>query len=273
MASKLLVFAFLICTGTQTNFAQDRDHGFALYLLPPSITSSDLAKLDVKQLKPNGKPFITADDISWYLKDNHELTLDYEVGLRLKKLAVPVSGRPFVVFSGDEPVYAGAFWNSFSSISFKGVVINVSNLKGDFPLLKLELGYPPLASENVSFDPRPDPRIFKALEKRSVLREEVWMYGKCRNIYSTGKRRNSYVFTFTVSSVVKSTYPLPEVVFEIFDDYGKSLRSAVEAGWKRVDQLNIEWHMNREKDILLKFTRRVSDKPEKVYLADFEIKD
>lgn len=270
--AKLFVFALITLAGIQAVAAQD-NKGFALYLLPSNFKAKDLSKLNIKQIKPHGKPFITADDMYWYLKDTHVVVLDYQTGLRLKKLNVPASGRPFVVFSGDEPVYTGAFWNSLSSISFKGVVINVSDLKGDFPDVKLDLGYPPLATNDISFDPRPDSRIFKALEKRGVLREEVWMYAKCRQIAATGKRRQSYLFTFDVSSVVKSTYTGREVVFEIFDDAGKSLRSAVDAEWKRVDQFNIEWGINTQKEILLKFHRRVSDKPENVYLSDFEIKD
>lgn len=272
MANTLFILALLVYVGVHNNFAQD-NKGFALYLLPPDAKAAGLSKLNIHQIKPKGKPFITAEDISWYLKDTHEVVLYYEAGMRLKKLKVPVNGRPFIVFSGDEPVYTGAFWNSFSTKSFKGVAINVSDLKGDFPVLKLDLDHPPVDEKHISFDPRPDARIFKALKDRSVLMEEVWMYGKCRQIQATLKRRASFIFTFEVTSVVKSNYSGNEVVFEIFDDTGKSLRSAVEAEWKRVDQRNIEWNINTQKEILLKFIRRVSDKFEDVYLSDFEIKN
>lgn len=272
MGNPFFVFAFLIFAGIQTIFAQDKE-SFALYLLPPDLKADELAKLDLKQIKPRGKPYITGDEISYYVKDTHEMTLHYEAGLRLKKLDVPVSGRPFVVFSGGEAVYTGAFWKGFSSIGFKGVVIDVSDLKGDYPQLRLDLDYPTRPPTAISFDPRGDARILKALEKRSVLREEVWMYGKCKQIRATMKRRASFVFTFDVTSVVKSTYAGSEVVFEIFDDTGKSLRSAVGAEWKRVDGFNTEWNIDTQREVLLKFHRRVSDKPENVYLGDFEIKE
>ena len=177
------------------------------------------------------------------------------------------------MFAGGEPVYTGAFWSSLSSINFKGVTIDISDLKDDFRVLKLALGYPALDAKHIAIDPRPNRRIFRALEKYGVLREQVWMYGKCKQIRSTGKRRNSYVFTFDVISVVKSTYDRPEVVFEIFDDTGKSLRSAVEADWESKTQLGEKWRFNAQKEILLKFERSVGDKVDNVYLDDFEEKD
>jgi len=271
MANKVLILAFLTLAAFQMNFAQTENR-FELYLLPPSVKSKDLAKLDLKKLKPVGKPFFTSDDISSYVMDTHEIILYYPIGLKLKKLEVPVSGRPFVVFVGGKPIYTGAFWTGLSSISFRGVTIDVSDLKSDFPVLKLELDYPPLAPKHIVSDPRLDPRIFLALKTRGVLREEVWMYGKCRQIEATQKRRQSFVFTFDVTSVVKSTYEHPSVTFEIFDDYGKSLRKALDAEWKSSSNYLNRWRFDAEKVILLKFERHVADKPQNVYLRDFEVK-
>jgi len=67
MATQLFIFALLIFAGTQIGFGQD-DKDFALYLLPPNIKAPDLSKLDIRKLKPSGKPFITANDIAWYLR-------------------------------------------------------------------------------------------------------------------------------------------------------------------------------------------------------------
>jgi hypothetical protein len=38
------------------------------------------------------------------------MVIHYEAGRSLKQLEVLVGGRPFVVFSGDKPIYSGAFW-------------------------------------------------------------------------------------------------------------------------------------------------------------------
>lgn len=252
-------------------FAQDNSE-FALYLLPSSIRSADLAKLDIKKIKPVGKPLISTGDISSYVKDRHEMVLYYEAGLRLKKLLVPVGGRPFVVFAGRDPIFAGAFWTSISSISFHGVVINVTDLKGDYPVLKLDLDYPSTAKNSTAFDPRSDPRIVRILVNNSKLREEVWLYGKCQEVRPTRKRRQSFVFTFDVTSVVRSTYGSPQVVFEDYDDNVSSLRSAVQAD--RPERYAEEGlPCDSKKLILLKFQRLVSAKPQPVYLEDFEVND
>ncbi len=252
-------------------FAQN-NKGFALYLLPENIKSEELSNLDIKKIKPAGKPFISINDISTYLKNTHEFVLHYEETKRLRKLKVPVSGTPFIVFVGDEPIYTGAFWNGFSSVSFKGVVIDVSNLVGDFPTLKLELDYPPLATKNISFDPRPDQRIFNDLKKNDRLYEQVWLTGKCKKIRATGKRRQSYVFTFAVVSVVKSTFEENEVSFEIFDDAGKPLRTALQAESVSNSYVEENWRFTN-KEILLKFNRLVSDTKRNIHLVDFEMTD
>ncbi|MEO7508276.1 MAG: hypothetical protein ABIZ95_13615 [Pyrinomonadaceae bacterium] len=267
----MLIFAVVFCSGLQMAFAQDNS-GYALYLLPPSIRSADLAKLDIKKIKAAGKPLITTTDISSYVKDRHEMVIYDQAGLRLKKLVVPVGGRPFIVFAGGEPIFTGAFWTSLSSISFHGVVINVTDLKGDYPVLKLELDYPSTAANSTTADPRSDPRIMRILEKNSKLREEVWLYGKCKEVRPTQKRRQSFVFTFDVTSVVRSTYDPSQVVFENYDDKESSLRSAVQVAWP--DRYGVEGlPCDSKKLILLKFQRLVSATPQPVYLESFEVKD
>ena len=267
---KRLLGLILVLTCFQMSSAQDKKE-FFLYLLPESIDARTLSKRDLKKIKPRGKPFLTTGDVWRYVKDTHEMMLDHEATERLKKLKVPVSGRPFIVFVGDEPIYTGAFWTGFSSISFRGVAIDIAGLKGDFATLKLELDYPPLAPKNIGFDPRPDARVFQAFENKSVLYEQVWLSGKCRSVRPTGKRRQSYVFTFDVASVVKSTYNFPEVTFEIFDDHGKSLRAAIEMKWNEEDR---RWtNFDPQKEILLKFERQTTAKdPASLALRDFEPK-
>lgn len=252
--------------------AQD-EKDFALYLLPEKIGAQRLARLDLKKIKPPGEPFLTREDLWSYLKDTHEIKLGFRATARLKKLKVPAGGRPFVVFAGGEPVYAGAFWNGFSSLAFKGVAVDVANLTGDFAEIKLELDYPPLAPKNPAFDPRADERIFKILESGGKLYEQVWLSGTCKKIRATGKRRQSYVFTFAVTAVVKSTYELADVSFELYSDArGGDLRRALRAEAVANSYVEENWGFDAEKEFLLKFERRVRGAPHEIYLKDFEPK-
>jgi hypothetical protein len=268
----LPLIIFFYC---QMIFAQDDSQKsfFNIYLLPDGIKASRLSTLKISRLKPEGKPFLSGRHIYRYIKDTHEIQLDYTGAAQMKKLKVPVGGKPFVVFAGDEAVYAGAFWQGFSSISFKGAVIDVADLKGDFPVLKIELDYPPLSPKNAADDPRPDARVMRALEKDGLLYEQVWLRGKCRKIHATGKRHQSYVFTFAVTSVVKSKYDAPEISFELYSDFGgEKMRAALRAEFVSGSRTEQNWRFDAQKEILLKFERQVTtQKNPPIYFADFEI--
>ncbi|MBS1797083.1 MAG: hypothetical protein JSS81_24865 [Acidobacteria bacterium] len=265
---RILVLSALLGALVQMTFAQ-KNKGFALYLLPDRIKSAELDKLDVGKLKPEGRPLLTTEDVFSYVRDRHEMRLYYEAGKRIKNLAVPVSGRPFAVFVDDEPVYAGAFWTSFSSVSFRGVAVDVAGLEGDFPTLKFELDYPPLAPKNPAADPRSDERIFRAFENAKRLYEEVWLEGRCQSIKGTGKRRQSYVLTFAVERVAKSTWTAPVVTFEVFFDVPESPLTALGAEMIPNDQGPEKWKFDARKKLLLKFERNVGS-PEQMYFKGFE---
>lgn len=269
MLIKALIILAMVCLAARASMAQKKGE-FALFLLPSNVKAKDLDKLDLRKIKPTGKPFIGTEDIWSYVKDTHAMVLNYDAGIRLRRLDVPVTGRPFVVFAGDEPVYAGAFWTSLSSFSFPGVVINVSDLTGDFPEIKFTLGYPTSAEQPPANDPRSDPRLLLALQNNGRLREEVWLRGRCREIHPTGKRRQSFVFTFDVTAVIRSAYKHNSVTFEIFDDTGKSLRSAVGATWSGTAYAEKNLQCDAKKEILLTFERLVSERDQPLYLKDFE---
>jgi hypothetical protein len=258
----------------QAVFGQDDSlkGSFNLYLLPDNIKANQLSGLEISQLRPTGKPFLSKQDIRRYIKDTHEIQLDYTGAAQMKKLKVPVSGKPFVVFAGGEAIYAGAFWQGFSSISFKGVAIDVANLKGDFPVLRLELDYPPLSPKNIAFDPRPDARLMQALECDGILYEQVWIRAKCRKIDATGKRHQSYVFTFAVTSVVKANFELADISFELYSDFGGAkMRAALRAEFSANTRREQGWTFDAQKEVLLKFERKVpADKNSRLYFAGFE---
>src|SRR5262245_33091640 len=133
MRTIFFLCSILILAGFQMTLAQGDKKEFKLYLLPPGIKSAELSKLNIKKIKPRGKPFLSTEDIDLYVKDTHQITINYTAALRLKSLKVPVDGRPFIVFVGNEPIYTGAFWKGFSLMSFRGVAVDVANLKGDYP--------------------------------------------------------------------------------------------------------------------------------------------
>jgi hypothetical protein len=113
-------------------------------------------------------PVITMDDIARYEKETHSIELTPPAYERLMQMGVPVNGRPFIVCLDGKPVYAGAFWVPWSSISFDGVVIMLPALM-DSTTVQIELGYP-----GPDFfrgkDPRNNKKIFRSLEQAGKLK-------------------------------------------------------------------------------------------------------
>jgi hypothetical protein len=68
---------------------------------------------------------------------------------------------------GRDPIYLGAFWPLYSSLSFDGVVIPVPLM--DEPVIQITLGYPS-PSFFAGEDPRSDPRILQALAQAGRLK-------------------------------------------------------------------------------------------------------
>ena len=87
---------------------------------------------------------------------------------RLRALAVPVDGLPFVVRVGDETIYRGALWTPISSLSYEGIVI-MQPFDPAGRTVRLELGYPSPQFARGE-DPRSDGRIRAALEQAGKLR-------------------------------------------------------------------------------------------------------
>ena len=87
---------------------------------------------------------------------------------RIAGLEVPIApGIPFVVCVDGEPIYRGAFWASYSSASYDGIVIDVLPAVNMEPL-RLQLGYPG-PDFFTGEDLRADARIFQALKEAGKL--------------------------------------------------------------------------------------------------------
>jgi hypothetical protein len=265
----IAVFTLFVCA--MHIQAQEKAKEFALYLLPnPGKRQERLHAQDISRLKkPAGEPLISMSDIDHYQKDRHEIGLHYTAALKLNKLALELRGRPFAIFVGEEPIYAGAFWPSNWSQSYDGVNIDTFDFKGDFPVLKLRFGYPREKFATVP-DPRSDPRVFRAFEDAKMLRQELVIRGKCKIMKDTMKRRAGIVFTFSVDSVLKGNYKDREITFETWADMeGGKLMDALGA---RGIPYGDNWTFDKDKEVLLKFEQRtdLSAQPYWFWFRTFE---
>jgi hypothetical protein len=141
--------------------------GFSIYLTDASITPDKLPMLSHVELED--QPIMTMADIVSYVQETHEITLTAAGYERIHALQVPTSGRAFMVCVDGQPIYAGAFWASYSSQSYDGVVIDPILVTQDKPVIQIQLGYP-----GESFfrgeDPRSDPRVLQAFEQAGKLK-------------------------------------------------------------------------------------------------------
>ena len=159
----LLLFVLFALTACSA----EKQGGFALYLLADEVTPQQLPVLSHLELAD--APFLTEGDILSYQQSSHEIELSATGVDKLQQLDVPVSGIAFAICVDREPIYTGAFWAAYSSLSYDGVVIDPTLVSLENPVIQVNLGYPG-ASFYRGDDPRSDPRIFTALEKAGVLK-------------------------------------------------------------------------------------------------------
>jgi hypothetical protein len=148
-----------------------RSGGFAIYLVDEAITAHEMLQVDVGALGLEETPIISFYDVVAYDAATHEIQLADSAYERLGALEVPVQGLPFVVCAGSERIYGGAFWVSYSSLSYEGVVIDIFPAMADDPgrTLRIQLGYPQSPELFVGEDPRSHPRIIESLEAVNKL--------------------------------------------------------------------------------------------------------
>jgi hypothetical protein len=140
--------------------------GFAIYLtkqdIPPA-QMEDLSHVDIAE-----RPIITISDIITYDAQEHELILTVSAFERIYQLDVPVRGKSFIVCVDERPIYWGAFWVHWSSLSFEGVTIWKPLSLEEPNVIRLELGYP--SSElYTGEDPRSNPVVIESLEQAGKL--------------------------------------------------------------------------------------------------------
>jgi len=124
LVSGILVSSICITSegeGEGEGFVEEFVEGFAIYLtkqdIPPA-QMEDLNHVDIAE-----RPIITISDIITYDAQEHELTLTVSAFERVSQLDVPTRGKSFIVCIDKRPIYWGAFWVRWSSLSFDGVTI------------------------------------------------------------------------------------------------------------------------------------------------------
>lgn len=133
---------------------------FSIYLVK-DLSSTDAMSKKLADLPLETIPVLTDKEIRTYNWTEHEFTMKEGISLEGKlEGKVPSSGRPFVVVVGEERIYLGSFWSSWSS-QFPDIDIpKISSLwlKGsDTDMYKIQYG------KNQD-DPRDDTKILEALK-------------------------------------------------------------------------------------------------------------
>lgn len=71
-----------------------------------------------------------------------------------------------------------------------------------------------------------DCRILRVETRHKILGKNVSdnliFVGRCKKIRPTGKRHQSYIFTFEITRVIAGTFDRREITFELFADFGGS---------------------------------------------------
>jgi hypothetical protein len=140
-----------------------------IFLLDPGLTVPEALEMPLTQLPLATEPLIADEDILSYDWKTHRFEITETAMDRVMEMEVPVSGVPFAVAVDRQPVYVGAFWVLWSSLSFDGVVI-IPPMEKEATSLVLEAGYPGYPIDETWSDPRPDERIFQVLKESGKIR-------------------------------------------------------------------------------------------------------
>jgi hypothetical protein len=143
--------------------------GFAIYLTRDNIPPSQMEALSHVEIAE--VPIISIDDIVTYDAVTHRIELTTDAYQRISQLEVPVRGKSFLVCIDKSPVYWGAFWVMYSSMSFEGITM-ILPLNEDSGVIQIELGYPTPGFFGGE-DPRGNPDIMQSLKDSRKLVNEM----------------------------------------------------------------------------------------------------
>ena len=164
--SCIILFSILLCYCSKINTTKNElGEGLKFYLLKdPSLTAHQVDSTSIKNLILADKPFLTDQDISYYIWSEHTLSIDSEKAGIIQNLCKNNSrysgsgGIPFVVTVDNERINLGAFWYSFSSLGPVFPHIDALFMNGRPTILKIRKAW--IVKKP---DVRNDPRIYRTL--------------------------------------------------------------------------------------------------------------
>ncbi len=164
----LAVLLFSACLVSCEREFKDVKGDVNIYLLADYQRLPESDGISLKGLELQDRPLIPYRDITLYNCKDHVFTITHQAFEKLKDEDWPVHGRAFAVCIGDEAVYTGYFWPSYSSASCQWTVIDPIGLFGN--KLKVELGYPGYFEDANIPDHRNDQRLLNVFERDGKLR-------------------------------------------------------------------------------------------------------
>lgn len=164
-----VIMLLVACTKSTPTPTTGVTEGFAFYLPAHKIATADILRINLNNLELSDQPIISLDDIVTYSKDTHEMELTPAACERIRSLEIPVRGLPFVACVDRQPIYGGAFWVGYSSLSFNGIAIDVLYCDQSHPI-RIQLGYPESAELFMGEDYRADRRILQSLAEADKLK-------------------------------------------------------------------------------------------------------
>lgn len=119
------------------------------------------------------KELFNEKDIVYYEWATHTIKLNSTALERIKNEKRELLQHKFVLEVNGHIIYTGTFWSHIFSSLCSGPVINLmQDIQGKYSFMfdecKIENGY---HSENTSWDPRSDQRLFLALKGNNLLKE------------------------------------------------------------------------------------------------------
>jgi hypothetical protein len=164
----LILIVLLLGLVLLSGCGKRKEPAFAIFLLSSDMTSEEMLATPLQDLPVQDGALLTLDDVVSYQPDKYEMVLTDEAAERIRQLAIPLDGLPFVVVAQGERVYAGSFWTPVSSLSYSGTAV-MFWMAEDKVVLRFDLSYPASPDMFEGVDLRNDARILEAFAKVEKL--------------------------------------------------------------------------------------------------------
>jgi hypothetical protein len=171
--SCIILFSILFCYCSKINTTKNElGKGLKFYLLKDSsITAHQVDSTNINNLILADKPFLTYEEISYYIWAEHTFVIDSEKAGIIQNLCKNNTkysgseGIPFVVTVDNERIYLGAFWYGFSSLAPIFPYIDALFMNGRPTILTIRKAW--IVKQP---DVRNDPRIYRTLTLHGLIK-------------------------------------------------------------------------------------------------------